>query len=189
MKFQDAKYFSVKTFNKTLFELTFMIAKYRKELKMIEKKFRSTIMMAVTNVNGCSMCSFYHTKELINAGTTDKELQSILEGTYKELGTRESLAFVFGEHYADVTGNYDQEAFEKVKDYYGVDLSYGILATIKSIMFGNIYGISLGNFGSRFRFKKQKKSKFFTDLYIIISPLFLMFPFLIINLFRKKIKY
>ncbi len=189
MKFQDAKYFSVKTFNKTLFDMTFMIVKYTKELKLINKKFRSSIMMAVTNVNGCCMCSYYHTKELINAGTTDEELKIILEGTYTNLEVHESLALVFAEHYADVGGKYDKETFEKVKEYYGIDLTYGILATIKSIMFGNMYGISLGNMGSRFKFKKPKNSKFFTDLYIVIAPLFLMFPFLIINLFRKKIKY
>ena len=56
-------------------------------------------------------------------------------------------------------------------------------------MFGNIYGISLGNMGSRFKFEKQRNSKFLTDFYIILAPLFLMIPFLIINLFRKKIVY
>lgn len=189
MEFKDAKYFSIKTFNKTLFEMTFMIAKYRKELKLINKKFSSSIMMAVTNVNGCAMCSYYHTKELINAGTTDEELKVILEGTYTNLKTEESLALIFAEHYADASGNYDLNAFEKVKEYYGIDLAYGILASIKSIMFGNMFGISLGNFGSRFKFKKPKNSKFLTDLYIVITPLFLMFPFLLINLFRKKISY
>ena len=189
MKFQDAKYFSIKTFNKTLFEMTYMIAKYLRELKLIDKKFRSTIMMAVTDVNGCSMCSYYHTKELINAGTSDEELKTILEGTYVDLETKESLALVFAEHYADVSGNYDKEAFKKVKEYYGEDFAYGILGTIKSIMFGNIYGIALGNIGKRFKFKKPKNSKFFTDLYIALAPFFLMFPFLIINLFRKRIQY
>lgn len=183
---QEPRYFSPSALNHIVWDATYMMAKYGKESKKINKKFKSSIMMAVTNVNGCRVCSYYHTSELLKAGASQAELKDILEATYQNMDPQDATALLFAEHYADTSGNYDKAAFEKVKDYYGQEIALGILVTIKEIMFGNVYGISLGHFKDRFRFKKTHNSKFLTDLYIVIAPLFLM-PFsFFINLFRKK---
>lgn len=186
MSLKQARYFPVKVFNKTLWNAAYVIAKYMKPFKKISKKFRSTIMMAVTNVNGCKACSYYHTSELIKAGATEEELASIIDATYDKVDKDETLAVLFAEHYADTTGAYEQETFDKVKDYYGSDKAHGILATIKFIMFGNIFGISMGNMWNRLRFRKVYNAKFLTDLYVLLFTPILFPIFIFLNLFRRK---
>lgn len=183
---KEARYFSVKVFNKTLWDASYMLVKHTKAFKKISRKFRSEIMMSVTNVNGCKACSYFHTSELIKAGASEEELAKIKAASYEGLNDDETLALLFAEHYADNAGAYDQETFDKIKEYYGIDKAHGILTAIKVIMFGNIYGISLGNMWDRIRFKKVSNAKFFTDLYILIFTVILFPIFLFINLFRKK---
>lgn len=49
----EQRYFPIRQFTITLFDAAFMMVKYRRFLKMIDKKFRSEIMLAVTFVTGC----------------------------------------------------------------------------------------------------------------------------------------
>lgn len=183
---KEQRYFSIHKYNITLWKASYVMAKFSKELKNMDKKFRSNIMMAVTNVNGCRACSYYHTSELLKAGATEEEMKYILDGAYDNIESEESIALLFAEHYADTFGHFDEEAFAKVKNEYGLEKSQSILASIKAIMFGNIFGISLGHMWDRMRFKKTKNANFFTDLYVILFTFILLPIFIIINLFRKK---
>lgn len=183
---QEPRFFSAKQFNRIAFDAAHAIAKYSKFMRLVDKTFQKQIMLAVSGVNKCSICSYVHTKSLLKSGASNEELKMLYEGKFENLDENITFALVFSEHYADQGGNYDQEAFEKVIEYYGKNKAYGIMATIKMIMFGNTNGIALGNLGARFKFKKNKNSKFFTDLYngpfaYILLPLFLL-----INLFTKK---
>ncbi|MBN2877181.1 MAG: carboxymuconolactone decarboxylase family protein [Bacilli bacterium] len=186
MKYNEPRYFSAKTFNHTILEATYMMVKHHKELGLINKKFRSNIMLAVTYVNGCKLCSYYHTNVLIKSGASEEELKSMLDGSFKELESNETKALLFAEHYADVNGLYDPETFDALIKYYGKEIAIGILASIKLIMFGNMNGISWGNLWQWIRFRKPPNAKFWNDLYIAISPVFLMPAGILINLFRKK---
>lgn len=181
----EQRYFTPKQFTEAMYEAAYMIAKY-KELRTIDKKFRSNIMMAVTNVNGCRVCSYYHTSELLKAGASEDELKFILESAYHDVENEDTVALMFAEHYADTLGNYDKEAFKRVVDVYGKEKAYGIMAAIKVIMFGNMNGISLGNLWDRIRFKKTNNAKFFTDLYNGLFSFIFMPLFVFLNLFRKR---
>jgi AhpD family alkylhydroperoxidase len=186
---KEQRYFSIRTFNRTFFDAMYMIAKYRKYLKKIDKKFKSSIMLVVTNVNGCRLCSHHHTSELLKSGVSNAELKSLLEGNYDEVDPYQVKALLFAEHYADVTGDYDSNAFDTIKQYYGNEIAIGILASIKLIMFGNMNGISLGNILNRVRFKKISNSKFYTDIYNGIIAYLLVPIMIFINLFRSRIEY
>lgn len=186
MILNEPRHFSIKTFNKTIWFASYMAVKYFKSFKKINKKFRSQIMMAVTNVNGCKACSYYHTSELIKAGSSEDEASLIKEGKYEFVDKKNSLALLFAQHYADKTGVYEQDNFDRLKIYYGVDKAHGILVAIAFIMVGNIYGISFGNMWDRMRFKKVQNANFFTDLYKLTFLLILFPIFTLINLFRRK---
>ena len=186
MKDLEPRYFTLKEYVKVLYDATYMMTKYKQYLKLIDSKFNSNIMLAVTYVNGCKICSYYHTKELLKSGASDEELKSMLDGSFKDLKKEDTKALLFAEHYADAKGDYDKESFSKLIDEYGKDMAYGIMATIKLIMFGNISGISLGNMKERFKFKKPQNSKPLTDLSILLSTIILMPLFIIISLFRKR---
>jgi AhpD family alkylhydroperoxidase len=188
MNNREPRYFSKRTFIKCVFEAAHMIVKYHGALQSIDKKLKANVMLAVTYVNGCSLCSHHHAKELIKAGATKEELSSMLDGTFSKVDPDDMLAVTFAEHYADAGGAYEPETFEKVKEVYGEKKAYGILASIRVIMFGNMSGISIGNLGSWIRFKRPPNARFLTDLHNVISPVLWMPLFLFINLFRKKRK-
>lgn len=186
MPLDEPRYFSPTQFNRILFDMAYMAVKYKKQLKLISKKFRSDIMLAVTWVNGCRVCSYYHTQVLLKEGVSEDEMKPLLEGTFGDFDTDETTALLFAQHYADTGGDYDGEAFDEVKRKYGEDKAFGILATVKMIMFGNVNGIALGNLWDRIRFRKVKQGKFFTDLYNAFSPVVLLPVFMGSNLFREK---
>lgn len=180
---KEARYFSIKQFNKIAFSAAHVIVKYRKSLKLIDPYFRSQIMLAVSSVNSCRICSHLHTKIFLKSGATNEELEAVLEGNYDE---KTAIALLFAQHYADEIGNYDKETFVKVIEYYGKAKAYGIMAAIKIIMFGNTNGIALTNLVNRLRFKRAKNSKFLTEVYNGLIAYILLPIFIFVNLFRKK---
>lgn len=182
-----SRIYGKREFIKIMNKATYSILKYRKCLKLISKEFQTNLMLSVTEVNGCQICSYYHTKNAIDSGISDEELQSLLSGDLQHVKEDEAKALMFAQHYAFEKGNYSEETFEKVIDYYGEKKAYGILATIRMISFGNAVGINAGNFKRRFtKSGKVDGSKIVNELFIILSPVICMPIFFIVNIFRKK---
>ena len=175
-------------FVKILSKATYSIVKYRENFRSINKEFQTNLMLAVTEVNGCQVCNYFHTKHAIDSGISDAELQSILSGDHKNVKPEEAQALFFAQHYASVKGKYSEETFDKLKANYGEFKAYGILAVIRMISFGNAYGINYGNFKDRFTKKgKVRNSKLSTELFVIISPIVLFPLTALVNAFKKKI--
>ena len=185
MKYSEPKYFSKRRFIQTIDEATYAMVNDRKALRLIDKKARSNIMLAVTYVNGCQICSHFHAGILLKEGASDEELKHMLDGAFDNVPLKESRALFFAEHYADTDGQYDEEAFQNLKDYYGHDYARGVLASIKMIMFGNMNGIAIGNLGQRLRLKRPSNTKLSTDLFNGLAPIVLLPLFLVVNLLRK----
>lgn len=182
----QTRYFSIKEFNHILWLASGTIAHHGKALKRLSKRFRTEIMLAVTNVNGCPLCSYYHSKELLKEGASKEELEVFLKSSYDHVDPAHYEALLFAEHYAESKGEYDKETFEKIRTIYGQEQSEGILAAIRMIMFGNVSGIGLTHLWRRITFKKVENARFFTDVYNGIFANFLL-PFLIIiRLFTKR---
>ena len=166
---------------------TYSMVKYRKYMKLISKEFETNLMLSVTEVNGCQLCNYFHTKNAIDSGIKDEELQSLLSGDLKNVKLEEAQALLFAQHYASEKGDYSKETFHKVIDHYGKKSAYGILGIITLISFGNAHGISFGNFKSRFtKDGKARGSKLVNELFIMISPILLFPVILFINLFKRK---
>ncbi len=49
----------------------------------ISRQFSERIMMAVTEVNGCRYCSYFHTQVSLRAGLKKDEIRRILEGDFE----------------------------------------------------------------------------------------------------------
>lgn len=176
------RYFTIKQFTRIVFEMTHAVVKYRKYMRLVDKVFNTEIMLAVSGVNQCAICSYVHTKTLLKEGASPRDLEDL----YGHASPEKRLALVFAEHYADEGGNYDPEAFKELVNTYGHDLAYGIMVVIKMIMFGNANGIALTNLGNRLRLKRNKESKFFTELYNGPFAYLLLLILLIVNLFTKR---
>ncbi len=182
----NKRIFSLGQFIKILDKATYSIVKHKKDLKLINKNFKSNIMLAVTEVNGCIYCSYYHTKIALESGTTEKEMAGLLSGELSLAKKEEYTALMFAQHYADVNSKYDQTAYQEVIAVYGNSLAKGILSTIRLIMMGNSYGIAANCLKLRLTGKRVIGSKLINELTILTSIIFLL-PLLIIkNIFIKK---
>lgn len=97
-----------------------------------------------------------------------------LSGETDNVPAEELHAVMFAQHYADTEGNPSQIAWEKLIKEYGTDRAYGILGTTRMIMFGNTYGISLGNVKNSFSKNKPKQSSLISNLTRTLSIVVLL---------------
>lgn len=182
-----AKIFTTSTFYKHLKVVVTNFSELQKSRKTgnVSKYFSEKIMLAVSQVNGCRYCSYLHTKNAIDAGASEDEMNSLLNGELGELGNDESVALMFAQHYADTDGNPDKETYEKFVAHYGEQKATDIMATIRVIMAGNIHGISVDALQSRFKGKKMKDSKLQHELGIFFGVF--LIPVVIIQVWFEKL--
>ncbi len=160
---------------------SFPILRKARKKSILSKQFQERIMLAVSEVNGCEMCSYYHTKEALKSGMSETEIQNMLQGELGEIPEEESVAIFFAQHYAESSANSDMEAWKRVVGYYGEEKAEAILAYIKVIMMGNVYGLAAGSFLNRFKgVQVNKKSTIGLELSIILSVI-ILFPFLFVK--------
>lgn len=163
----------------------FRTMKYLREAKQkneMSSEFTERIMLAVTEVNGCAMCSYAHAKMALEAGMSNEEIEQMLSGDTGATPKDELLAILFAQHYADTRGNPSKESWERIVKTYGQAKAYAILASIRMIMLGNTYGIVLGSFKNRFKGNPDKRSNLFYELIMFIT-LILYIPIGLIHSF------
>ncbi|MCM3745197.1 carboxymuconolactone decarboxylase family protein [Sporosarcina luteola] len=148
---------------------TFKYMRKNKKMNRISSHFIERIMLAVTEVNGCEVCSYAHTKIALEQGMSEKEIKMLLSGITEGISEGEMTAIVFAQHYADTRGNPSKEAWNRVVKVYGTEKALGILGVIRTIMIGNIYGIALSAFRSRIKGKKIEKTTLFYEIKMIMS--------------------
>lgn len=141
----------------------------------ISSKFIERIMLAVTEVNGCEVCTYGHTKIALEQGMSNEEIQDILSGTTEGIPGEEMKAILFAQHYADTKGMPSKETWETIQEYYGREQAMGILGAIRMIMIGNSYGIAYSALRSRLKGKPVEKTSFIYEIGMILS-LFTFLP-------------
>jgi len=117
------------------------------------------IMLAVTEVNGCGICSYAHTKIALEAGMRSEEIANLLSGAFDNVPKEELTGVIFAQHYADSRGNPSRESWERVIEEYGASTAKGILGAIRGITIGNVYGIAWSSFFNRLKGKADPRSK------------------------------
>ena len=112
-------------------------------------QFRERIMLAVTEVNGCELCSFAHARFARAAGLSEDEVRGLLGGVADGVPDDQLPALVFAQHYADTRGHPDAGAWQELVDGYGDTDALGILSAVRMIMWGNAVGIPWSALRSR----------------------------------------
>src|SRR5690625_4182941 len=153
---------------------TFRYMKKAKKMKHLSSHFIERIMLAVTEVNGCEVCSYAHTKIALEQGMADEEVKMLLSGNTDEIPEQEMKAILFAQHYADARGNPSMESWNHMVKTYGKEKALGILGAIRTMMAANIYGIAISAFGSRMKGKKIKNSNLWYEIRMIMSIIILM---------------
>jgi AhpD family alkylhydroperoxidase len=157
---------------------------------LVSKEFSERIMLAVTEVNGCRYCSYFHTQVALKAGLDTDEINATLEGDFGNSPAEELPALLFAQHYAEQAGQPDPETLAKLVDTYGQARARAIIANIRAIMIGNASGNAFD--ALRFRLKGQPSGQTtLADELMTVFGLPLMMPVAAVqNLLspRKQIK-
>ena len=140
----------------------------------LSTEFAERIMLAVTEVNGCALCSYAHTKIALEAGMRNEEIQNMLAGDMADTPAEELPAVLFAQHYAERRGKPAQKTWERIIEVYGPSMAYGILGAVRMIMMGNAFGIPWGSFLSRFKGKPDKRSCLLYELSVMLFGTLLM---------------
>jgi AhpD family alkylhydroperoxidase len=141
---------------------------------LLTADFMERIMLAVTEVNGCAVCSYAHTKLALAQGMSEQEIAAILSGSHAHLPGEQAVAVLFAQHYADTRGKPSQESWQRLQERYGRETALGILGAVRAIMTGNAAGIPLSAFLSRLRGKPIGKSSLGYEVGMMLS----LVPFL-----------
>lgn len=152
----------------------------------ISKAFSERIMLAVTQVNGCRYCNYYHTRLALSVGVSSEEVQSLMDGDLENAPQEEQVALLFAQHYADTKGHPDEEACDRLHGTYGAAMASDILAYIRMIMFGNVYGILFDSLWLRIKGSPVEGSNLWQEVGGVFG-IFLMIPFIAVRQLLRKL--
>ncbi len=116
-----------------------------------DREASERIMLAVTEVNGCEICSYAHARRAIEAGVGNEEVRALLGGITDGVPDDELAGIAFGQHYADTRGHPDPQAWTDLVERYGQPQALCVLRAVRMIMWGNAMGIPLGSLRARLR--------------------------------------
>lgn len=158
---------------------------------ILSTRFIERIMLAVTEVNQCPLCSYAHTKMALEAGMSSAEIKSLLTHHLDSVPDDETTAVLFAQHYADSRSNPSPKAWKRVVDTYGEEKARAILGAVRTITFGNTVGIVLNSVKGRLRGKPDPRSSVRYELSMLAASIPLFFAALIhaavSDLFRRPI--
>ncbi len=141
-------------------------AEFRHE---IDKSCKERIMLAVTHVNGCRLCSYAHAKIALEVGIDSDEITGILDGEFHDVPEEQYVAILFAEHYAETMGSPSDKSVSRLLTYYGRQKASAVIANIRMIMVGNVYGNVLTAFWDRLRGTPIPGSNVLREVTIILS--------------------
>ncbi len=146
--------------------LDYMRSAYRSG--RVDKAFAERIMLAVTNVNGCRYCDYFHARQALAAGIDESELQQLYAGEFEHLPEGQAVAIVFAQHFAEQQGKPDPLAWQRLQSFYGPDTARDITAYIHMITMGNLLGNGADALLFRIQGKPMPGSKFIDELAVAL---------------------
>lgn len=152
--------------------------------KLVDKHFVERLQLAVTEVNGCSACSYQHTQMALKQGMSNEEISSFLSGGSNFTKPEEAKAIMFAQHFADSRGFPKKYAYDSIVEQYGKIEASIILSACQMMIAGNMYGIPFSAFLSRLQGKPYKDSTLFYELGMLIVGI-LCLPIAIIHGFLR----
>ena len=137
----------------------------------LNSKFIERIMLAVTEVNNCWLCSYAHTRKALEKGMSNEEIHKILAGIIDDVPEDEAAAVFFAQYYADTRGNPTLKSWQRIVEIYGTSKALGILGSIRTIMIGNTWGIPWSSFYNRLKGKPDERSSLQYEVIMILGSI------------------
>jgi hypothetical protein len=157
----------------------------------INRDFIRKLMILVSEVNGCSYCSWFHTQMALFLGSIDPYVIENILST--EIGQKvseyELVGLAYAQHYAATNKNPDPEATIILHEYYGKEKAECIKTCIDIIYTFNLAGNTFDAFLSRLKGQRAQYNNFwFEFIFFILSAPFLA-PIIPLVRIHKTKKY
>lgn len=123
--------------------------------RLISAPFRERLMLAVTAVNDCRYCSYYHTKQALKSGITKEEIRDILAGDIVNCPKDEAVAVAYAQHWAESNARPDQGVVKRLQQTYGREKTEAINLILRMIRMANLLGNSWDYLLYRISFGKK----------------------------------
>lgn len=107
---------------------------------LISTAFRERLMLAVTAVNGCRYCSYFHTKQALKSGVGPVEISRLLSGDVTDCPPDEAVAVSYAQHWAEANARPEPETTRRLQETYGQDIAEAITTYLHMIRVGNLLG-------------------------------------------------
>jgi AhpD family alkylhydroperoxidase len=149
------------------------------------------IMLAVTEVNGCEVCSHAHARMALERGLTSEEIRMLLAGDSDAVPADEAVAIAFAQHYADARGSTSRASWQRLVEAYGTRKALGILGAARVMMIANAYGIAWSALLSRLKGRPVAKSSILYEL-VMLAAIVVFVPLasvhaLVLSLLKRPI--
>jgi AhpD family alkylhydroperoxidase len=136
----------------------------------VDHAFAEKIMLAVTRVNGCRWCNYGHTQAALAAGVSETEIQQLMAQELGAFPEEEAVALAFAQHYAESGDQPDPAAWQRVVDFYGPEAANSIMAYIRMITFGNLYGNTFDALLARLQGNPSPDSTLIDEAGVVLAP-------------------
>ena len=114
-------------------------------------------MLAVTSVEGCRYCSYFHSKLALKGGISQEEIGKLLSGDVEGCPEEEALAVLYAQHWAESNARPDPEAIQKLQEIYGSEKAEAIHLMLRMIRLGNLLGNTWDYLLHRISFGKWRR--------------------------------
>ena len=143
--------------------------KLMRDKTLVDDAFSERLMLAVTEVNGCRYCSYFHSGQALKAGMSEEEIAAMLGGDKAQVPEEEGVAILFAQHYAESGGSPDAEAVARLYEVYGDDKARAIMSPIRMIMLGNVSGNNFDGLVHRLKGKAFEGSSVWNELGVVLG--------------------
>lgn len=177
---QASRHFPIREVYRITRDATRTVRHFIRFRKVQGEQFTSRIMLAVTEVNGCAMCAYAHSKFALDAGMDPDEVRRLLGGVTQGAPPGELAAIGFAQHYADTQAHPEWGAWERLAQIYGVEESLGVLGATRMMMWGNAVGIPLSSFRARLNGSPHPDSSLRSEIGVILGS-WAVLPFAVLH--------
>lgn len=138
---------------------------------IISKTFNERINLAITQVNGCKLCSYAHTKLALRSGIKQDEVHYLLTGGLDQAPKEEVEALLFAQHYAESKGHPEADIVAKLNATYNKEEARDIMSIIYFMTLMNLQGNSIEALTLRLKGRAVASSTLWREIAVIFNVL------------------
>ena len=109
-------------------------------MRGLDPAFRERLFLAVTQVNGCRYCSYYHAQQALLNGVSEEEIRELGDGLLDRCPQDELTALCYAQHWAETDAHPADEARARMLETYGAETTSQIDLALRMIRIGNLTG-------------------------------------------------